>query len=69
LHLKGVHMDRARLKHVISGLDGEKLTDWELEFCENVEKRFDKREKRTGQGYVTDGEEEILENLLRKKAR
>ena len=62
-------MDRKRLKWVICGLNFDELSEWEENFCEQVEKRFDQREKRTGQGYVTDGEEEILERLLREKGR
>lgn len=62
-------MNRARLKWVISGLDFEKLTNWEAGFAEQVEKRFDWREQRTSKGYVTDAEEEILERLYKQKGK
>lgn len=62
-------MDKERMRWVISGFDFEKLTDWEASFAEQVEERFDQREKRAGKGYVTDAEEEILERIYRGKGR
>jgi len=62
-------MNRERLKWVISGLDFERLNEWESNFCEQVELRYDLRQARTGRGYVTEGEEEVLERLYREKGR
>lgn len=62
-------MDRERMNWVIDGIDFERLTEWEENFVVQVEERFNRREKKTGQGYVTDGEEEILERIFKTKGR
>jgi hypothetical protein len=62
-------MTKDRLKWIISGLDFESLTDWEERFVESVEKHFEERVKRSGHGYLTEGEENILEKIYREKGR
>lgn len=62
-------MNEDRLKWVISGLDFDKLSDWEENFVEQVEKRFEQRKKRDSHGYVTPGEEEVLERLYKEKGK
>lgn len=62
-------MDEKRLKWVISGLDFDRLNDWETQFVEDVEKRFEDRKRRDGHGYVTDKEEDILERLYKEKGK
>ena len=56
-------MTKDRLKWIISGLDFDKLTDWEEKRVEEWEKQF--KEK----GYLTDRQEEILERIFKEKGR
>ena len=56
-------MNKERLKWLISGIDFERLNDWEEDFVGKLEDRFDRR------GFLTDREEEILEEIYRKKGR
>ncbi len=56
-------MDLPRLKWIASGLDYDRLTDWESRFVESVEEQA----QRTGR--VTDKQEEILERLYREKGK
>ena len=56
-------MTSDRLKWIISGLDWERLTDWEGRFVESAENYFNKHED------LTERQEEILERIYREKGR
>jgi len=56
-------LTKDRLDWVISGLDFELLNDWEEEFVESVETFFKKN------GYLTENQEDKLEEIYRKKSR
>ncbi len=55
-------MNRERLKWIISGLDFEKLNDWEEGFVERCEKMMDRK------GSISYPMEEIIERLYREKS-
>ncbi len=54
-------MTKDRLKWIISGIDFNKLNDWEENFVSSLEEQFDRR------GNLTDKQEEIVERLYREK--
>lgn len=54
-------MTKDRLKWIISGLDFEKLTDWEANFVESVEIYFQNK------GEITDKTEGVLERIYKEK--
>lgn len=56
-------MTKDRLKWIISGIDFEKLTDWEERFLEACEKRMDTK------GDLTEPMEEIVERLYKEKGK
>ena len=56
-------MDKQRLAWIIEGLDWDKLNEWEEEFVQACENRMGIM------GAVTPRQEEVLENLYRKKAK
>lgn len=56
-------MDKARLDLIIHGLDWDKLNEWEEEFVQSCENRMGVV------GDITPRQEEVLENIYRKKAR
>jgi hypothetical protein len=56
-------MNRERLKWVVSGINFEKITDWEQEFLESVETYFDRH------GNITDKQEAILERIYKEKGK
>lgn len=51
------------MNHIIEGLDWDKLTEWEEEFVQNCETRLGMV------GDITPRQEEVLEDIFRKKAR
>jgi hypothetical protein len=55
-------MNIERLKWIISGLDFEKLNEWEERFVEDVEDYFKRK------GNLTEKQEEIIERIYREKA-
>jgi hypothetical protein len=56
-------MTKDRLDWVIRGLDWEKLSSWEEKFVESVETFFKKN------GYLSENQEDKLEEIYRKKSR
>lgn len=56
-------MNRERLRWVLTGLEYDRLTDWESKFVENVEEYFKKH------GDLTDKQEEVLERIFKEKSR
>ncbi len=56
-------MDKQRLQWIIEGLDWDKLNEWEEEFVQACENRMGVM------GDVTPKQEEVLENLYRKKSK
>lgn len=56
-------MIKDRLKWILTGINYEKVTDWEQRFLEDVESYFKRK------GDLTDKQEEILERIFREKGR
>jgi hypothetical protein len=56
-------MEKNRLGWIITGLDFEKLTEWEEEFVESMERHF------KDHGALTKKQEDILERIYRDNSR
>jgi len=56
-------MTKERLKMIIEWLDWDKLTEWEERFVEDVENKF------KIYGKLTEKQEEVLEEIFKKKQR
>lgn len=56
-------MDRKRLDWILDGLDDDKLTMWEAGFVESVTDFFEKN------GFLTEAQEDKLEEIFREKTR
>ena len=54
-------MDSARFKMIMKFMEWDKLTDWEHDFIESVEKQFKQK------GYLSEKQEEVLERIYRER--
>lgn len=56
-------MTKDRFEWILDGLDDDKLTLWEAGFVESVTKFFEDN------GFLTEGQEEKLEEIFRDRSR
>ena len=56
-------MEKQRFEWIIDGLDGDRLTEWEMDFVEQCKERMETK------GDLTPGQEEKLEEIFREKTR
>lgn len=66
-----VKYQNERIKWIISGLDWEKLTEWEEKFVESIEKQSNSGRVLSDDGNRDDGNSqmEVLERIYQRKGR
>jgi len=54
-------MNTKRFQHIFKFIEWDKVTDWEQEFLESVEKQFKHK------GFLSEKQEEILERIYKQR--